>query len=59
MPPAFSYPQAFARNLGWVTPAEQALLRAKRVAIAGERLRIGKSRGHQHPPRGRPCHARR
>ncbi len=35
MPPAFSYPQAFARNLGWVTPAEQALLRAKRVAIAG------------------------
>ena len=35
MPPAFSYPLAFARNLGWVTPAEQALLRAKRVAIAG------------------------
>lgn len=31
----FSYDQAFARNLGWVTPAEQARLRGKRVAIAG------------------------
>jgi molybdopterin/thiamine biosynthesis adenylyltransferase len=31
----FSYEQAFARNIGWVTPAEQAILRTKRVAIAG------------------------
>lgn len=31
----FSYEQAFARNIGWVTPAEQAMLRTKRVAIAG------------------------
>jgi len=33
--PAFSYEQAFARNLGWVTAEEQASLRGKRVAIAG------------------------
>jgi molybdopterin/thiamine biosynthesis adenylyltransferase len=32
---AFSYSGAFARNLGWVTEAEQAALRGKTVAIAG------------------------
>lgn len=32
---AFSYEQAFCRNLGWLTPAEQQVLRTKRVAIAG------------------------
>jgi molybdopterin/thiamine biosynthesis adenylyltransferase len=32
---AFDYHRAFARNLGWVTEAEQAILRAKRIAIAG------------------------
>ena len=31
----FSYQQAFARNIGWVTQAEQSVLRGKRVAIAG------------------------
>jgi molybdopterin/thiamine biosynthesis adenylyltransferase len=31
----FHYEQAFSRNIGWVTPQEQALLRTKRVAIAG------------------------
>lgn len=31
----FDYQRAFARNLGWVTEAEQAILRAKRIAIAG------------------------
>jgi len=31
----FHYEQAFSRNIGWVTPAEQALLRGKRIAIAG------------------------
>ncbi|MDN4038018.1 ThiF family adenylyltransferase [Massilia sp. YIM B02443] len=31
----FRYEQAFARNIGWVTPAEQQQLRNKRVAIAG------------------------
>src|SRR3954449_130001 len=31
----FSYPQAFERNLGWITEAEQQVLRGKRVAIAG------------------------
>jgi len=31
----FSYHAAFARNLGWVTRAEQEVLRGKRVAIAG------------------------
>lgn len=35
MPPDFDYHRAFARNLGWVTEAEQAILRAKRIAIAG------------------------
>jgi len=32
---AFSYEEAFGRNLGWVRPAEQQALRNKRVAIAG------------------------
>ena len=31
----FNYSQAFSRNLGWVTAAEQAVLRTKCVAIAG------------------------
>jgi molybdopterin/thiamine biosynthesis adenylyltransferase len=31
----FSYERAFARNIGWVTEQEQAVLRGKRVAIAG------------------------
>lgn len=31
----FRYEQAFSRNIGWVTPAEQQTLRGKRVAIAG------------------------
>ncbi|MFS2007533.1 ThiF family adenylyltransferase [Duganella sp. CT11-25] len=31
----FSYEQAFARNIGWLTPAEQSVLRDKRIAIAG------------------------
>jgi molybdopterin/thiamine biosynthesis adenylyltransferase len=31
----FDYQQAFSRNIGWVTPAEQARLRGFRVAIAG------------------------
>ncbi len=31
----FDYDAAFARNIGWVTEAEQAALRGKRVAIAG------------------------
>jgi molybdopterin/thiamine biosynthesis adenylyltransferase len=35
MSKAFRYDQAFARNIGWVTLQEQALLRSKRVAIAG------------------------
>ena len=35
MTPAFSYSQAFSRNIGWVTSEEQAQLRGKRVAIAG------------------------
>lgn len=34
-PRAFHYESAFARNIGWVTNAEQASLRGKRVAIAG------------------------
>ncbi len=33
--PTFSYDEAFARNLGWVTAEEQQTLRRKRVAIAG------------------------
>lgn len=35
MPTAFDYDTAFSRNIGWVTAAEQAALRRKRVAIAG------------------------
>jgi molybdopterin/thiamine biosynthesis adenylyltransferase len=31
----FSYRAAFSRNIGWVTAAEQDVLRGKRVAIAG------------------------
>jgi len=31
----FDYHTAFSRNIGWVTPEEQDLLRTKRVAIAG------------------------
>lgn len=33
--PEFDYQVAFSRNIGWVTEAEQASLRTKRVAIAG------------------------
>jgi molybdopterin/thiamine biosynthesis adenylyltransferase len=32
---AFDYNLAFSRNIGWLTQAEQAALRGKRVAIAG------------------------
>ncbi|SFU47544.1 ThiF family adenylyltransferase [Nitrosospira multiformis] len=35
MNPKFSYKNAFSRNIGWVTEAEQQALRQKRVAIAG------------------------
>ena len=35
MPNAFNYEQAFSRNIGWVSVAEQQVLRNKRVAIAG------------------------
>jgi molybdopterin/thiamine biosynthesis adenylyltransferase len=31
----FDYDEAFSRNIGWVTEAEQQTLRGKRVAIAG------------------------
>lgn len=31
----FSYDEAFSRNVGWVTEAEQQTLRSKRIAIAG------------------------
>ncbi|MCQ8105136.1 ThiF family adenylyltransferase [Methylomonas sp. SURF-2] len=31
----FDYRQAFSRNIGWVTPEEQAILQSKRIAIAG------------------------
>jgi molybdopterin/thiamine biosynthesis adenylyltransferase len=34
-PIPFVYEQAYARNIGWVTPAEQQALRGKCVAIAG------------------------
>ncbi len=33
--PSFDYEVAFSRNLGWVTPAEQKILRGKTVGIAG------------------------
>jgi molybdopterin/thiamine biosynthesis adenylyltransferase len=35
MSPPFDYDSAFERNIGWLTLAEQARLRDKRVAIAG------------------------
>lgn len=35
MPAQFDYNQAFSRNIGWLTQAEQAQLRRKRIAIAG------------------------
>jgi molybdopterin/thiamine biosynthesis adenylyltransferase len=35
MTDTFSYQEAYSRNIGWVTPAEQAVLRDKRIAIAG------------------------
>ncbi|MFT2090418.1 ThiF family adenylyltransferase [Paraglaciecola sp. 2405UD69-4] len=31
----FNYEKAFSRNIGWVTEAEQQILRSKKVAIAG------------------------
>jgi tRNA threonylcarbamoyladenosine dehydratase len=31
----FNYDEAFSRNIGWVTEAEQQMLRGKRVAIGG------------------------
>jgi molybdopterin/thiamine biosynthesis adenylyltransferase len=31
----FDFEDAFSRNLGWVTPDEQQILRGKRVAVAG------------------------
>jgi molybdopterin/thiamine biosynthesis adenylyltransferase len=31
----FNYEAAFSRNIGWVTEAEQAQIRGKRIAIAG------------------------
>ena len=35
MTPGFDYSTAFARNIGWLTEAEQGTLRRKRIAIAG------------------------
>ena len=32
---SFDYHTAFSRNIGWLTPDEQDILRSKRVAIAG------------------------
>lgn len=32
---AFNFRQAFSRNIGWITQAEQDLLRGKTIAIAG------------------------
>jgi molybdopterin/thiamine biosynthesis adenylyltransferase len=31
----FNYNDAFSRNIGWITPQEQQVLRSKRIAIAG------------------------
>lgn len=31
----FDYSTAFSRNIGWITEAEQQILRSKRIAIAG------------------------
>jgi hypothetical protein len=39
----FSYDEAFGRNLGWTTAAEQQALRRKRIAIGG----LGGTGGHQ------------
>jgi molybdopterin/thiamine biosynthesis adenylyltransferase len=33
--PQFFYEHAFSRNIGWITQAEQQILRQKRIAIAG------------------------
>lgn len=33
--PQFDYSSAFTRNTGWITQSEQAVLRSKRIAIAG------------------------
>ena len=35
MTSSFDYNAAFARNIGWLTREEQALLRSRRIAIAG------------------------
>lgn len=35
MPPLYDYVEAYSRNIGWVTEAEQAQLRNSTVAIAG------------------------
>lgn len=32
---SFNYQQAFSRNIGWITMQEQAVLRNKKIAIAG------------------------
>lgn len=32
---AFNFEQAFSRNIGWISQAEQAKLRGKKIAIAG------------------------
>jgi molybdopterin/thiamine biosynthesis adenylyltransferase len=32
---SFDYHNAFSRNIGWITPQEQDLLKSKRIAIAG------------------------
>ncbi len=34
-PNLFNYEKAYSRNIGWVTEQEQAVLRTKRIAIAG------------------------
>lgn len=34
-PPQFGYEEAFSRNIGWLTEAEQQALRGKKIAIAG------------------------
>ncbi|WP_371192508.1 ThiF family adenylyltransferase [Glaciecola sp. SC05] len=33
--PSFDYDNAFSRNIGWLTPAEQSQLKDKKVAVAG------------------------
>jgi molybdopterin/thiamine biosynthesis adenylyltransferase len=35
MTSSFAYNDAFSRNIGWLTPSEQAALATKRIAIAG------------------------